>query len=117
MCQPAGYAEVWYGQITGPKVELATDAVVRTATAADLCRRPAALRSLLEGDLAVDARSGKAAHASAPWRSHVLRPRLRRVARSARCVGRHHGPAGSTSSGHDFLRCQPVGKKPATRGC
>ena len=35
MCNPAGYAEVWYGSITGSKIELATDAVVRTASAED----------------------------------------------------------------------------------
>jgi hypothetical protein len=35
MCKPAGYAEVWYGSITGSKIELATDAVVRTASAED----------------------------------------------------------------------------------
>lgn len=33
MCHPEGYSEVWYGKITGAKIELATDAVVRTATA------------------------------------------------------------------------------------
>ena len=33
MCHPAGYAEVWYGSISGAKVELVTDAVVRTASA------------------------------------------------------------------------------------
>ena len=31
MCHPDGYAEVWYGKITGARIELATDAVVRTA--------------------------------------------------------------------------------------
>ena len=35
MCHPAGYAEVWYGSISGSKIELATDAVVRTAAAED----------------------------------------------------------------------------------
>jgi hypothetical protein len=35
MCGPAGYAEVWYGSISGSKIELATDAVVRTASAED----------------------------------------------------------------------------------
>ena len=35
MCHPAGYAEVWYGKITGAKIELATDAVVRTSSADD----------------------------------------------------------------------------------
>jgi hypothetical protein len=33
MCNPAGYAEVWYGSIERAKIELATDAVVRTASA------------------------------------------------------------------------------------
>jgi hypothetical protein len=35
MCHPDGYAEVWYGKITGARIELATDAVVRTASADD----------------------------------------------------------------------------------
>jgi hypothetical protein len=35
MCHPSGYAEVWYGAITGARIELATDAVVRTSTAAE----------------------------------------------------------------------------------
>jgi hypothetical protein len=33
MCHPSGYAEVWYGKISGAKIELTTDAVVRTASA------------------------------------------------------------------------------------
>ena len=33
MCHPGGYAEVWYGRITGGRIELATDAVVRTSSA------------------------------------------------------------------------------------
>jgi hypothetical protein len=33
MCHPEGIVEVWYGHITGAKIELATDAVARTATA------------------------------------------------------------------------------------
>jgi hypothetical protein len=33
MCHPSGIAEVWYGKITGARIELATDAVVRTASA------------------------------------------------------------------------------------
>jgi hypothetical protein len=44
MCHAAGYAEVWYGSISGAKIELVTDAVVRTASAEDYarqrCRRP-----------------------------------------------------------------------------
>jgi hypothetical protein len=35
MCNPAGYAEVWYGSVAGSKIELVTDAVVRTASAED----------------------------------------------------------------------------------
>jgi hypothetical protein len=35
MCHPDGYAEVWYGKITGARIALATDAVVRTASADD----------------------------------------------------------------------------------
>ena len=33
MCHPDGIAEVWYGTISGAKIELATDAVVRTSSA------------------------------------------------------------------------------------
>lgn len=33
LSQPEGYAEVWYGKITGAKIELSTDAIMRTATA------------------------------------------------------------------------------------
>lgn len=33
MCHPEGYSEVWVGKVEGAKVELATDAVARTATA------------------------------------------------------------------------------------
>jgi hypothetical protein len=35
MCSPAGYAEIWYGSVEGSKIELATDAVARTASAED----------------------------------------------------------------------------------
>lgn len=35
MCQPDGYAEVWYGKADGAKIELTTDAVVRTVTATE----------------------------------------------------------------------------------
>ena len=35
MCNPAGYAEVWYGSAEGAKIELVTDAVVRTASAVE----------------------------------------------------------------------------------
>ncbi|SDE69789.1 FABP family protein [Auraticoccus monumenti] len=32
LCAPEGWAEVWVGKITGAKVELTTDAVVRTSS-------------------------------------------------------------------------------------
>ncbi len=35
MSHPEGYTEIWYGKINGAQIELATDAVVRTATAED----------------------------------------------------------------------------------
>jgi hypothetical protein len=35
MCSPEGYVESWYGHIQGAKIEITTDAVVRTATAAE----------------------------------------------------------------------------------
>jgi hypothetical protein len=33
LAHPTGYAEVWYGQVDGPRVTLATDIVARTSTA------------------------------------------------------------------------------------
>lgn len=50
MCHPAGYAEVWYGKITGAKIELTTDAVVRTVTA-DEYTAGQRLYGQVEGDL------------------------------------------------------------------
>ena len=50
MCHPAGIAEVWYGTIAGAKIELATDAVVRTATAEDYTAGQR-LYGNVEGDL------------------------------------------------------------------
>ena len=50
MCHPEGVAEVWYGKITGAKIELTTDAVVRTATAADYTAGQR-LYGNVEGDL------------------------------------------------------------------
>lgn len=35
MCAPEGWSEVWVGKITGAKVELTTDAVVRTSSGED----------------------------------------------------------------------------------
>jgi hypothetical protein len=50
LCHPDGYAEVWYGKITGAKIELATDAVVRTASA-DEYTAGQRLYGNVEGDL------------------------------------------------------------------
>jgi hypothetical protein len=50
MCHPSGYAEVWYGKVTGAKIELATDAVVRTASADDYSAGQR-LYGNVEGDL------------------------------------------------------------------
>jgi hypothetical protein len=50
MCHPSGYAEVWYGTITGAKIELTTDAVVRTASADDYSAGQR-LYGNVEGDL------------------------------------------------------------------
>ncbi len=49
-CHPAGYVEVWYGHISGAKVELATDAVIRTTTAPDYTAGQR-LYGNVEGDL------------------------------------------------------------------
>src|SRR3954451_7419127 len=35
LAHATGYAEVWYGQVEGPRVTLATDIVARTSTAKD----------------------------------------------------------------------------------
>lgn len=35
MCNPDGIVEIWYGHITGAKIEMNTDAVARTSTAPD----------------------------------------------------------------------------------
>lgn len=50
MCHPGGYAEVWYGKITGARVELSTDAVVRTSTAEEYTAGQR-LYGNVEGDL------------------------------------------------------------------
>ena len=50
MCHPDGFAEVWYGRITGAKIELATDAVVRTASAPEYVAGQR-LYGNVEGDL------------------------------------------------------------------
>ena len=50
LCQPGGYAEVWYGQISGAKIELATDAILRSVTAAEYTAGQR-LYGYVEGDL------------------------------------------------------------------
>jgi hypothetical protein len=74
MCHPAGYAEVWYGQITGTKIELATDAVVRTATAEEYAAGQR-LYGRVQGDLLWT--FDKAAQGQ-PLQTHMW-ARLRRV--------------------------------------
>lgn len=50
MCHPDGYAEVWYGTIKGARIELSTDAVVRTASASEYTAGQR-LYGNVEGDL------------------------------------------------------------------
>ncbi len=50
MCHPDGVSEVWYGKINGAKIELSTDAVVRTVTAPDYVAGQR-LYGNVEGDL------------------------------------------------------------------
>jgi hypothetical protein len=50
MVQPAGYAEIWYGKITGARIELVTDAVMRTTTAEEYTAGQR-LYGNVEGDL------------------------------------------------------------------
>lgn len=50
LAQPEGYAEVWYGSVTGAKIELATDAIMRTASAAEYTAGQR-LYGNVEGDL------------------------------------------------------------------
>jgi hypothetical protein len=50
LCHPTGYAEVWYGRVTGAKIELSTDAVVRTSSAEEYSAGQR-LYGNVEGDL------------------------------------------------------------------
>jgi hypothetical protein len=74
MCHPAGYAEVWYGKITGAKIELTTDAVVRTVTA-DEYTAGQRLYGLVEGDLLWTFDKAAGGH---PLQNHLW-ARLRRI--------------------------------------
>lgn len=51
MCHPEGYSEVWYGKVTGAKIELTTDAVVRTTSAEIEYTAGQRLYGNVEGDL------------------------------------------------------------------
>ena len=50
LAHPTGYAEVWYGEINGPRITLSTDAVVRTVTAKEYTAGQR-MYGLVEGDL------------------------------------------------------------------
>jgi THAP4-like, heme-binding beta-barrel domain len=74
MCNPEGFAEVWYGKVTGARIELATDAVVRTASAAEYAAGQR-LYGNVEGDLLWTFDKAESGH---PLQSHMW-ARLRRV--------------------------------------
>ena len=75
LAHPTGYAEVWIGEIANAKIEMRTDAVVRTATAKEYTAGHR-LYGLVEGDLlwAYDM-----AAVGLPMQSHIS-ARLKRVA-------------------------------------
>jgi hypothetical protein len=50
MAHPTGFAEIYYGKVEGAKIEMATDAVARTATAKEYVAGHR-LYGLVEGDL------------------------------------------------------------------
>jgi len=50
LAHPTGFVEVYYGRVTGTRVELATDAVVRTASAKEVTANRR-LYGLVNGDL------------------------------------------------------------------
>lgn len=50
LAHPAGYADVWYGAIDGPRLTLATDVVARTSTAESYTAGQR-MYGLVEGDL------------------------------------------------------------------
>ena len=74
MCHPDGFAEVWYGSIAGRRIELATDAVVRTASATDYSAGQR-LYGHVEGDLLWTFDKAASGH---PLQSHLW-ARLRRT--------------------------------------
>lgn len=50
LAHPTGYAEVWYGEVDGPRITLATDIVARTSTAKEYTAGQR-MYGLVEGDL------------------------------------------------------------------
>ncbi len=50
LAHPTGFAEIWLGTVSGAKIELSTDVVVRTATAKEYTAG-SRLYGLVEGDL------------------------------------------------------------------
>lgn len=74
LSHPTGYAELWLGTVTGPRIELHTDVVVRTATAKDYSAGHR-LYGLVEGDLAWAYDMAAVGH---PLQPH-LSARLKRV--------------------------------------
>jgi hypothetical protein len=74
MCHPDGFAEVWYGTVTGARIELVTDAVVRTASATDYAAGQR-LYGNVEGDLLWTFDKAASGH---PLQSHMW-ARLRRL--------------------------------------
>jgi len=50
LAHPAGYAEVWYGEVDGARVTLATDLVARTSTAKEYTAGQR-MYGLVDGDL------------------------------------------------------------------
>ncbi len=73
MAHPSGHAEVWYGKIAGAKIELSTDAVVRTSSAEEY-NAGQRLYGNVEGDLLWTFDKAAGGH---PLQSHVW-ARLRR---------------------------------------
>jgi hypothetical protein len=50
LAHPTGYAEVWYGEVDGPRITLATDLVARTSSAREYTAGQR-MYGLVEGDL------------------------------------------------------------------
>ncbi len=75
LAHPTGFAEIWYGEIDGAKIEMRTDVVARTATAKEVAAGHR-LYGLVKGELHVGLRHGRRRPAPpAPPLGHP-RPRL-----------------------------------------